>query len=223
MQAVCDVSTSQTNTDLRSSFSNFGDCVDIFAPGSDIESTWVTSGTATKILSGTSMATPHVAGVLALYLGGNPSASPEQANTALLTGSISGRVGSPGTGSPNRLLNTAYAGGSSPPPPPASDGNLVNGIATAALSGTKDSEKIFLLTIPSGAKNLVIELSGGKPDADLYVKFGTKPTTSSYDCRPFTSNNYEKCSFATPKTGVYQVVIRGYTEFSDVVVKATFQ
>ncbi len=95
---------STTSTDARSSFSNYGSCVDLFAPGSSITSAWYTSDTATNTISGTSMATPHVAGVAALYLQGHPGASPSSVGSAIVGGSTSGVVGNPGSGSPNRLL-----------------------------------------------------------------------------------------------------------------------
>lgn len=214
---------STTVTDARSSFSNYGDCVDIFAPGSDIESAWDTSTSATKTISGTSMATPHVAGVLALYLERNPSSSPEQVKAALLAGSINGKITSVGTGSPNRLLNTAYLGTSNPvPQPPADNNRLQNGEVSASISGAKNSEKVLTLQVPVGAKNLVIEMSGGTPDADLYVKFGSKPSTSSYECRPYSGGNNETCRFANPKEGIYHVMVRGYSAFTNVVLKATY-
>ena len=95
---------STTSTDVRSSFSNFGTCVDIFAPGSSILSSWHTSDTATNTISGTSMASPHVAGVAALYLQGNPTASPATVRNQIVTTATSGRLTSIGTGSPNLLL-----------------------------------------------------------------------------------------------------------------------
>jgi subtilisin family serine protease len=97
-----------TITDQRSSFSNFGTCVDIFAPGSDITSSWNTSDTATNTISGTSMATPHVAGVAALYLSEFPGANPAAVATGLTNNATSGVVGNPGAGSPNRLLHSLF-------------------------------------------------------------------------------------------------------------------
>ncbi|MET9665695.1 S8 family peptidase [Streptomyces sp. NPDC006475] len=105
---------STTSTDARSSFSNYGTVLDIFAPGSSITSSWNTGDAATNTISGTSMATPHVAGAAALYLAANRTATPAQVSTALTTAATSGVVGSPGTGSPNRLL---YVGGTGTPPP----------------------------------------------------------------------------------------------------------
>ncbi|WP_433265765.1 S8 family peptidase [Actinosynnema sp. CS-041913] len=105
---------STTNTDARSSFSNTGTCVDIFAPGSNITSAWYTNDTATNTISGTSMATPHVVGAAAVYLAANPAATPQQVRDALVNGATSGVVTNPGTGSPNKLLRVV---GSTTPPP----------------------------------------------------------------------------------------------------------
>jgi subtilisin family serine protease len=109
---------STTTTDARSSFSNFGTCVDIFAPGSSITSSWNTSDTATNTISGTSMATPHVAGVAALFLETNPTASPATVTAAIINSSTPNKVTSAGTGSPNRLLFSLLTGGPTPTPTP---------------------------------------------------------------------------------------------------------
>jgi subtilisin family serine protease len=107
---------STTTTDARSSFSNFGTCVDIFAPGSSITSSWNTSDTATNTISGTSMATPHVTGVAALFLETNPTASPATVTAAIVNSSTPNKVTGAGTGSPNRLLYSLLTG--APPPTP---------------------------------------------------------------------------------------------------------
>jgi subtilisin family serine protease len=93
-----------TRTDQRSSFSNFGSVVDIFAPGSSIPSAWYTSNTATATLSGTSMASPHVAGVVARYLQANPSATPAQARNELVAVATLNRLSGIPSGTANRLL-----------------------------------------------------------------------------------------------------------------------
>ncbi|MBA3239646.1 MAG: S8 family serine peptidase [Acidobacteria bacterium] len=82
--------------------------MDIFAPGSSILSSWYTSTTATATLSGTSMASPHVAGVAALYKQANASASPATIRNALVNNSTTNRISNVGTGSPNRLLYSLF-------------------------------------------------------------------------------------------------------------------
>ncbi|WP_030227875.1 S8 family peptidase [Streptomyces sp. NRRL WC-3626] len=93
-----------TSTDARASYSNYGSVLDLFAPGSSITAGWHTSDTATNTISGTSMATPHVAGAAAVHLAGHTSATPAQVASALVNGATTGKVTGPGSGSPNRLL-----------------------------------------------------------------------------------------------------------------------
>ncbi|WP_345515333.1 S8 family peptidase, partial [Streptomyces yanii] len=107
---------STTSTDARSSFSNYGSVLDIFAPGSSITSSWNTSDSATNTISGTSMATPHVAGAAALYLADHPADTPAQVSAGLVAAASTGVVTSPGAGSPNRLLNVG-SGTTTPPGP----------------------------------------------------------------------------------------------------------
>ncbi|HEY0431220.1 MAG TPA: S8 family peptidase, partial [Pyrinomonadaceae bacterium] len=99
---------STTTTDARSSFSNIGTCIDIFAPGSGILSAWYTSNTATATLSGTSMASPHVAGVAALYKQANPSASSTTVRNAIVNNATTNVITNAGSGSPNRLLYSLF-------------------------------------------------------------------------------------------------------------------
>ena len=123
-----------TMSDARSSFSNFGTCVDIFAPGSAITSSWNTSDTAINTIDGTSMATPHVAGVAALFLETNPSASPATVTAAIINGSTPNKVTNAGTGSPNRLL-FSLIGGSGPTPDPCTFAISPTSAGFAAVGG----------------------------------------------------------------------------------------
>jgi subtilisin family serine protease len=97
--------------DKRANFSNFGTCVDIFAPGVGITAGWIGSNSATMTISGTSMASPHVAGVALLYREAFPGATPAQVTSAIITNSTANKIGSPGTGSPNRLLYMGFITG----------------------------------------------------------------------------------------------------------------
>lgn len=102
-------------SDNRASFSNYGSCTDIFGPGVNVTSLSPSSG-GTANMSGTSMATPHVVGAAALYLAANPSATPQQVRDALVQNATDGVVKNPGSGSPNKLLNTAFIGSGGPGP-----------------------------------------------------------------------------------------------------------
>ncbi|MFD0202845.1 MULTISPECIES: S8 family peptidase [Saccharothrix] len=129
-----------TNTDARASFSNWGTCTDIFAPGQNITSAWMTNDTATNTISGTSMAAPHVAGGAAVLLGATPSLTPAQVADAMIANSTPNKITSPGTGSPNRLLfvNTGDPGGPGSPSvtPP---GNQTGSVGTATSLQLKAS------------------------------------------------------------------------------------
>jgi subtilisin family serine protease len=104
-------------SDVRSAFSNIGSCVDLFAPGEQITSAWLSGGANT--IDGTSMATPHVAGVAALHLQASPSASPATVSSAIVSNASINRIAGIGTGSPNRLLYALSGTDTSPPPAPS--------------------------------------------------------------------------------------------------------
>ena len=120
---------SSTSSDARSSFSNWGTCTDLFAPGSSITAAWYTSDTATNTISGTSMATPHVAGVVALYLHQNGYQSPSTVNSAILNNATPNKITSAGSGSPNRLLYSLW-GSSTPAPTISSFSPTSGGVGT---------------------------------------------------------------------------------------------
>ncbi|WP_175411889.1 S8 family peptidase [Streptomyces sp. TRM64462] len=137
---------STTSSDSRSSFSNYGSILDLFAPGSSITSAWNSSDTSTNTISGTSMAAPHVAGAAALYLANNRSATPSQVSSALTSAATSGVVGSPGSGSPNRLLYVG-SGGDEPPPP---TGDRFENTADYAINDNSTVESPISVTGVSG-------------------------------------------------------------------------
>ncbi|HEX7189848.1 MAG TPA: S8 family peptidase [Actinomycetes bacterium] len=158
---------STTSTDARSSFSNYGTCLDLFAPGSSITSSWYTSDTATNTISGTSMATPHVAGVAALYLQGNTGAAASTVRDAIVNTSTANVVTSAGTGSPNRLLYSPLTTGGGTPPPSGCTSPV-----SGSLSGTGDYDihpggTYYQSTVSGTHKGCLTGPSGA--DFDLYL------------------------------------------------------
>jgi Zn-dependent metalloprotease len=109
-------------------------------------------------------------------------------------------------------------GGTTPPP-----GNvLTNGVASAAYSGATGTMTCWTLSVPSGKTSLVFNQAGGTGDADLYVKQGSAPTTTSYSCRPYLSGNTESCSFTNPLAGTWYACSNAYTAYSGVTMKGTY-
>jgi len=111
-------------------------------------------------------------------------------------------------------------GGTEPPPPPPPPGD--DDVTTLNnVSGAQGSFQHWTVEVPAGATGLDVVLSGGTGDADLYVRRGAQPTTSSYDCRPYLDGNNETCSFSNPQSGTWYVSVRGYTAFSGASLAVT--
>ncbi|MGY0651649.1 S8 family peptidase [Luteimonas sp. A537] len=221
-----------TSSGARSSFSNYGAIVDIAAPGSNIYSTLNTGSQGPGSESyasydGTSMAAPHVAGVVALIQSvSNPAKTPAQVE-ALIKSTARAFPNTPsqpiGAGIVNaKAAVDAAAGGGGGDPGGPGDNELANGTPVTGISGGSGSTQYWTITVPAGATNLNIATSGGSGDLDLYVRRGSQPTTSTYDCRPYRSGNAESCSFAAPQAGTYHVMLRGYSAFSGVTLSGSY-
>ena len=162
-------------SDTRASFSNFGSCVDLFAPGVGITSDWATSNSATNTISGTSMASPHVAGVVALFLQTQPNATPAAVAAALTGNASAGRVANAGTGSPNLLLYMGFITVSDLPPVASFTWTCPGLTCTFDASGSTDDGSIVSYTwdfgkSPNGT-------GSGKVVTVTYPHVGTRNVT----------------------------------------------
>lgn len=301
----------------RASYSNYGTTITVSAPGGETNVTangilsTLNSGTTTQgaegyaYYQGTSMAAPHVAGLVAQMLSLNPALTPDQVSTLItnnaraLPGACSGGCGA---GIINALATLqAIGGGGSNTAPVAnfsfttsgltanftdsssdSDGSVVsrswnfgdgttstatspsktysaagtynvtltvtdnggatnaksssvtvasggtggtvlqNGVAVTGLSATTGNSVTYTMVVPAGATNLKFQTAGGSGDSDMYVRFGSAPTTTVYDCRPYASGNAEVCNITTAQAGTYYVTLRAYSTFSGVSLTGSY-
>ncbi len=176
----------------------------MFAPGSNITSAWYTSTSATNTISGTSMASPHVAGVAALYLQANPSASPSAVTSAIIGTATTGKVTNAGSGSPNRLVYSLLTGGGGTTPPPTScatttTGSLSSGAQRVAASYTSSA---------SGAHTGCLSGPSGT-DFDLYLQKYNGSTWSTV-AQGIGSTSTENVSY-NGTAGSYRWVVLSYS------------
>jgi subtilisin family serine protease len=189
-----------TSADAQASYSNFGTCVDIYAPGSSITSAYYTSDTATAGMSGTSMASPHVAGAAALYLETNPTATPAAVAQAIISLATLNKVTGAGAGSPNRLLHSLFSGGSpaDTTPPTVAIGSPAGG---ATVAGT--------VTVSATAND-----ASGISAVDFYVDGVSKvsDTTSPYSFAWDTT---------TVANGTHTLVAKAFDTWNNIGTSAT--
>ena len=213
--AVVSVAAVDSNKNLAN-FSQRNSQVEISGPGVNVNSTWINSGY--RSISGTSMASPHVAGVAALVWSNHPQCTNAQIRNVLNQTAerrgTSGRNNNFGWGivrakvAHDWITNNGCDGNGSGNPGGGQTFQNLSGSAGQWLRGSYD--------IPSGVSQLTFRITGGTGDADLYVRRGAAPTEQQWDCRPYRNGNEEVCTFNNPQAGTWHVGIRGYTAFSRV-------
>lgn len=181
-------------------------------------------------MSGTSMATPAAAGVAALVWSNHPSCTGTQIRNALkATAEDAGSAGHDvyfGNGIVKAKAAhdylTSYGCAGDTGGPGTGDGALTNGVAKTNLAASKGENLMFTLEVPAGASGLSFTMNGGSGDADLYVRFGAAPTSSTYDCRPYKTGNAETCTISNVQAGTYHVMLNAYSAFSGVSLTGAF-
>jgi serine protease len=238
-------------TGARASYSNFGPVVDVAGPGGSgaapaTDNVLSTLNLGTTVqgaegyawYAGTSMASPHVAGIVALMQ--SASATPKTPaqvkqileNTAYANGGFPTgcSFASPcGAGVVDARAAVAVASGAEPlppnppgPPPPAPATEIFNGQTITPIDVPRNEWVRYELIVPNGGTNLLFAMYGGTGDADMYVRYGNEPTTTAFDCRPFSFGNNETCFFPAPRAGKWYVYMRGFSAATGVSLYTSF-
>ncbi len=220
-----------TSAGARASFSNYGTGIDVSAPGANILSTLNTGTTVPASASyasynGTSMAAPHVAGVVALMQSVAPSPlSPAQVESILkstaraLPGACSGGCGA-GIVDADAAVTAAINGGGTTPEPGGTV--LQNNVPVTGLGASSGASLSYTVQVPAGSSQLRVAISGGSGDADLYIRQGSAPTDTTYTCRPYLSGNNETCTVNSPAAGTWHVRVKAYSTFSGLTLNAQY-
>ncbi|MDE3271084.1 pre-peptidase C-terminal domain-containing protein [Pseudoalteromonas sp. G4] len=182
------------------------------------------------MMSGTSMASPHVAGVAALVWSHHPSCTAQEIRSALNATAqdlgASGRDVKFGYGlvqakdAIDHLEANGCSGDGGTTNPPG-DNVLLNGQTVSGISANTNEEVLYTFEVPAGATDVKVVMSGGSGDADLYTQFNAQPTDSNYECRPYANGNNETCNL-TQSGGTYYVRVKAYSSFANVSLTASY-
>jgi serine protease len=232
-------------------YSNFGPVVDVAAPGgtganpaADNVLSTLNLGTTVQgaegyaWYAGTSMASPHVAGIVALMQSAATTPKTPAEVKKILENTAYANGGFPagcnydqpcGTGIVDATAAVRVANGTDPlpadpppPPPPPPATELFNGVTLTGLEVLEDGTLRYQLVVPNGASNLLFAMFDGTGDADIYVRYGTPPTDSTFDCRPFRFGNNETCFFPRPQSGIWYVNVKGFVDSAGFALYTSF-
>jgi subtilisin family serine protease len=168
--------------DGRADYSNYGNCLDLFAPGSLITSAWIGGSNETKTISGTSMATPHVTGVAALVLDAYPAASPAAIENFLATTGTSGVVINSQSLEHDNLLYSRASGEPTAPTGGTGTGSGTTDVAISGLTGASDASFVngwkAIARVSVSVVNPEGSLGGGYDGATVSVSFSSGGSAS---------------------------------------------